>query len=400
MQSLNLALFDAIAAGFTPDPSALSLAVFTTAAAPWLAAAAMALAAYRRPTSGPYLLIALAMAVATAMLTKDIAAALDSPRPFMAGLSPSHVAHGARGGLPSTHAAVMFAVAFLLMLRPGLRATGAVVAVLAAATAWSRIYLGIHFPLDIVAGALLGAVVAGAAALGLSTLAGHRGVDAADPPRAMPTATHPLARVLLHCNASRYAILICAAVAFGVGLAMPSASATDLVRDGGALETGTLMLYLVAVVGVLTMRPVSFGRADKAALAVVLLALAAHEADMLDLRTAGATPAAVVPLALAAACVWLALQFGAGWRHVETRPEWRTPAVTVMMFIAVALFATLLDQTPDTLAELGLRSRLPELLWLTMLSLEEMLELLMPVLALLALLQVWLGRPRLRTAAA
>lgn len=396
MQNLNLALFDTLAAGFTPDPVALPIAVFTTAAAPWLAGAAMAIAAWRRPSSGPYLLIALAVAVATAMLTKDIAAALNSPRPFMAGLSPSHIAHGARGGLPSTHAAVMFAVAFLLLLHPALRATGAAVTALASATAWSRVYLGIHFPLDILAGALLGAAIAGAAALALSTVAGHRGLGT-DAASTRQVARHPLARVLLHGNASRYAVLICAALAFGVGLATPDVFAADLVREGGAVETGTLVLYLVALVGVLVTQPVSFSIADKAALAVVLFVLAGREADMLDFDAAGAT-AVAVPLALAA--IWLALQYQAGWRRVEARPDWRTPAVTVMMFVAVALFATLLDQTPETLAELGLRGRLPKLAWLTMLSLEEMLELLLPVLALLALLQVRLGRPHGRTAAA
>ena len=96
MQSLNLALFDALAGGFAPDTRVLAVAAFTTEAGPWLAAALMLVAGIRKPRQIPYLLIALAVAVATAMLTKDIAAALASPRPFMTGLSPSHIEHGAR----------------------------------------------------------------------------------------------------------------------------------------------------------------------------------------------------------------------------------------------------------------------------------------------------------------
>lgn len=384
MQSLNLALFDAIAGGFAPDPRLLALAAFTTEAGPWLAAALMLIAGIRKPRQAPYLLIALAVAVATAMLTKDIAAALNSPRPFMAGLSPSHIEHGARGGLPSTHAAVMFAVAAMLMLHRALRLTGVGVAVLAAVTAWSRVYLGIHFPLDIVAGAAFGAAIAGAAGLALSTIAGHRRADEFVASEAM----HPIARALLHGNASRYAVLLCAAVAMCIGLLMPRTLAADLVREGGPLETVTVLLYLMAVVGVLATQRASLGMADKTALGIVLLALAASEADVLDLDTIG-TFAVAVPLALSAA--WLILQYGAGWRRADKKPQWRAPAATALMFVAVALFVGFLEHTPQTLTELGMHGRLPALLWLAMLSLEETLELLMPMLALLALLQVWLG---------
>lgn len=384
MQSLNLALFDAIAGGFAPDRRVLSVAIFITAAAPWAAAALMLVAGLRKPRVSPYLLIALAVAVVTAMLTKDIAAALNSPRPFMAGLSPSHISHGERGGLPSTHAAVMFAVAFMLLLHPALRMVGVGVAMLAAATAWSRIYLGIHFPLDIVAGAALGAAITGAVGLALATVAGHRGIALAG-----QSAAHPLARALLHGNASRYAVLLCAVAALAVGFAMPQALATDLVREGGPVETGTVVLYLLAIAGVLATQRASLSMADKTALGIVLLALAGREADLLDLSTVG-TFAVAVPLALSAG--WLVLQYGAGWRQATARPQWRTPAATVLMFMAVAAFVGILDQTPAALGELGMHARLPALVWLVMQSTEEILELALPVLAMLALIQVWLGR--------
>lgn len=382
MQNLNLALFGAIAGGFAPHPQLLTLAIFTTEAAPWLAAALMLVAGFRRPRAAPYLLIALAVAVATAMLTKDIAAALGSPRPFMIGMSPSHISHGERGGLPSTHAAVMFAVAAMLLLQPGLRMTGVGVAALAAVTAWSRIYLGIHFPLDIAAGFAFGTAVAGAVCLALSTVAGHRGAHSEH------RAAHPVTRALMHGNASRYAVLLCAVAAISIGIGMPDALAAQWVREGGPLETVTILLYLLAIAGVLAIQRDTLNMADKTALGILLLALAGHEAGILQLSTVG-TFAVAVPLALSAA--WLVLQYGASLRRLRLRPQWRTPTVTVLMFLAVAMFAGILDLTPEALGSLGIQNRLSPALWQALLNLEELLEMLLPVLAMLALVQLWLG---------
>ena len=74
---------------------------------------------------------------------------------------------------PSGHAATSFAGATLLALlvpRLALPLLG-----LAAAIAWSRVYVGVHYPLDIAAGALLGAGVALAATALLRLRATPRG---------------------------------------------------------------------------------------------------------------------------------------------------------------------------------------------------------------------------------
>jgi undecaprenyl-diphosphatase len=66
--------------------------------------------------------------------------------------------------LPSGHAATSFAGATLLAFVVP-RLTVPFLA-LAAAIAWSRVYVGVHYPSDIVAGAALGAAIAlGATAL-------------------------------------------------------------------------------------------------------------------------------------------------------------------------------------------------------------------------------------------
>jgi undecaprenyl-diphosphatase len=69
--------------------------------------------------------------------------------------------------MPSGHAATSFAGAVILSyLRPR---SAPYLFLLAAAIAFSRVYVGVHYPSDVVAGAVLGAVV-GLAGLGLLRL--------------------------------------------------------------------------------------------------------------------------------------------------------------------------------------------------------------------------------------
>ncbi len=76
------------------------------------------------------------------------------PRPFMIPLGHTWISHPADNSFPSDHGTVMFSAAFaLLSLR--LRAPGLLMLLAALPVAWSRIYLGVHFPLDMVGAALV-----------------------------------------------------------------------------------------------------------------------------------------------------------------------------------------------------------------------------------------------------
>lgn len=160
LNALNIALFQILGAGHTPEASILAFASRVSGVATWLCVALLGWAAWRQPPQRLYVLTTLLAAGAAAMAAHALAEAFNMPRPFMTGLSPAHVEHGARGSMPSTHASVMFTVALLFCMRAPLRTIGFALVALATLTGWARVYVGVHFPLDVVGGLLLGGVIA------------------------------------------------------------------------------------------------------------------------------------------------------------------------------------------------------------------------------------------------
>ncbi len=122
-----------------------------------------------QPSGGWVLLQVLGMAAIAQVFSKKCAMFWAAPRPFALGLSDNHLRHGPRAGLPSTHAAVMGAVAgFMAVAMPGHPLLALLVAI-ALLTAWARVYAGAHFPSDVLLGLGLGCAVgwAGARLFGL-----------------------------------------------------------------------------------------------------------------------------------------------------------------------------------------------------------------------------------------
>ena len=162
MNSLNLALFQWLTAGTQPTPWVLSVASAFALWGSWVSAALVMFALWRYREERAYLCIVAAFAGLSSMASHAIAQAVNAPRPFVLGLAPAYIEHAGRGSLPSTHATVMFMVALAFLLRPGLRRLAMPLLALAALTGWARVYVGVHFPIDIAAGLLLGGAIAGA----------------------------------------------------------------------------------------------------------------------------------------------------------------------------------------------------------------------------------------------
>src|SRR5579862_8200821 len=69
------------------------------------------------------------------------------PRPFMIGLGHTFIEHVPDSSFPSDHG-TLFASVALTFLLAGLRRCGVLVALAGVAIAWARVYIGVHFPLD------------------------------------------------------------------------------------------------------------------------------------------------------------------------------------------------------------------------------------------------------------
>ena len=122
----------------------------------WLVLAAVLCAVYRR--WGVLLMTFMAVALAD-WTAAAIKALVDRPRPPVRYPLPKTLVPLPHDpSFPSGHAATSFAAATMLSF--AFPALTPALLVLAAAVAFSRVYVGVHYPLDIIGGAALGALVA------------------------------------------------------------------------------------------------------------------------------------------------------------------------------------------------------------------------------------------------
>lgn len=157
MTTLDVSLFLWINATSATPAWLLALARFASLELPQLLLAGTvgALVAGDAPVRQHVLRILFAMLAAwvIARLGQHLIAV---PRPFVLGIGTAWLPHGSSSGFPSTHASVAFAFAAAVAASTRHSLAAAASFALAAVIAWSRVGLGLHFPFDVAAGALVG----------------------------------------------------------------------------------------------------------------------------------------------------------------------------------------------------------------------------------------------------
>ncbi|MCD2512598.1 hypothetical protein [Comamonas endophytica] len=197
-----------------------------------------------------------------------------------------------------------------------------------------------------------------------------------------------------------YVTLAAAAIAIVVGLLVPQVIPLGFLQEDGFVERSTIWVYAVAFVCVLAWH----GREaplDAVSAALLLLAMALREMDLhkalfdisilksrfyIDAPLWQIAVALAILLPIVAAGAWLAKRHLRRWLAPLSR--WNAPMVTVAMLIAALVFAKIADRTPASLEEWGVHHYVPQTLLHVLLSLEEILEWMLPALAIVAALQL------------
>lgn len=158
MESLNQTLFFWLNAPEHPSALALTLAVFFAERLIWAVPLVIGIG-WLRGSEGTRkaMLIATLSGLLGLLINQVIGLAWLHPRPFMIGLGHTLIPHVADSSFPSDHLTLWWAVAFSLVLQRGPRIAGLALALLGVPIAWARIYLGVHFPFD-----MLGAIAVAA----------------------------------------------------------------------------------------------------------------------------------------------------------------------------------------------------------------------------------------------
>lgn len=150
VEALNRSLFLALNAPAGLGGASLALAAGAAKGCVFFLAALLAWRWIAGGSTERRALVTVALAVVPALaINYALGLAYPHPRPFMIGLGQAYLAHRAEASFPSDHATLMWTVALALLLwLPTKRPAWAALA-LAALTSWARVFLGVHFPLDI-----------------------------------------------------------------------------------------------------------------------------------------------------------------------------------------------------------------------------------------------------------
>lgn len=155
LESFNRHLFLLINAGGHAGTSTIVFAKFWAEWVIWAIPAGLILAWLRSGSRTRQSLLLAALSGVVGLLVNQLVGLMwYHPRPFEIGLGHTYLAHAADSSFPSDHLTLYWSVTIAwLLTRGGKWAWGMVW--LGLPLAWARIYLGVHYPLDMVGAALV-----------------------------------------------------------------------------------------------------------------------------------------------------------------------------------------------------------------------------------------------------
>jgi len=94
----------------------------------------------------------------TLSISEVLSAVLNTPRPFVMEIGHTLIEHEATGSFPSNHMSIFSGIAFAYYFSAQ-RDLGRILLWTAWLVAWSRVYVGVHFPIDMVGAFLIALAV-------------------------------------------------------------------------------------------------------------------------------------------------------------------------------------------------------------------------------------------------
>lgn len=156
MQELNEALFLLINASADPNALLVAMAKVFANQLIWLAPLALVLGWLRGSEPVRRLMLeATVSALAGLLINQAIGLLWQTPRPFVLGIGHTLIPHAPDSSFPSDHLTLMWSIAFSFLMHQRPRFAGVLLALLGLPMAWARIYLGVHFPMDMAGAALV-----------------------------------------------------------------------------------------------------------------------------------------------------------------------------------------------------------------------------------------------------
>ncbi|MGE4316208.1 phosphatase PAP2 family protein [Acinetobacter sp.] len=154
LESLNLDLFSILNVPEQASPLMMHFATFVAHDLVYLLITCFALFWFYGHQNSKALILKAFIFCCVALSISEVASYLfNTPRPFVMHVGQTLIAHEATGSFPSNHMTIFSSIAFAYYFSAR-RDIGRFLLAVAWLVAWSRIYVGVHFPVDM-AGAFI-----------------------------------------------------------------------------------------------------------------------------------------------------------------------------------------------------------------------------------------------------